>query len=555
MIKIFTLLNLAGLFLFDLLFLSDVTVSQDVPATMAAGSEVKVVVTINKDQLSGFAKLQIDLPEGLSATAIETKGASFTFADGKAKFIWMALPSQAEFKVSYTLTAAATANGSLPITGKFSYIEENERKTKDLPTATVTITGGAVVVDNSAPANTTGTEPAANDLANAATAAPATEAAPVSAPAPVVSGTQGPGDVSVSRTITPVNANEMLVEVVVKKGALRGFGKLQELIPAGFTALEKNNADAIFTTQDRVVKFVWLNLPAQNELKVAYKLRDNGQPEGEYTVNGDFGYLLNDETQKAVVGTTTFYTGAKALEMIAAHNTEMNNNTGTGNVNTGNPPDNATAGTTNEAERAAALTELSELKAQYANMGTVDPGWDGRIASQMRKIDVLMADVKSGKVEPSAARRQAADLSKTRADYTAQIQQQKAAGNTNTNTTANANTGTGHSKPRTSPSGNVPAPETGVSYKVQISAAHREVGAAYFAERHHYSGDFSIERHEGWIKYTAGRFPAYSGARDQRNAFVSAGYNFPGPFVTAYNNGERITVQEALMISNQKWVQ
>ena len=52
-----------------------------------------------------------------------------------------------------------------------------------------------------------------------------------------------------------------------------------------------------------------------------------------------------------------------------------------------------------------------------------------------------------------------------------------------------------------------------------------------------------------------GRYGNYKEARDQRQAFVQAGHNFPGPFVTAYNNGDRITVQEALLISNQKWIQ
>ena len=65
----------------------------------------------------------------------------------------------------------------------------------------------------------------------------------------------------------------------------------------------------------------------------------------------------------------------------------------------------------------------------------------------------------------------------------------------------------------------------------------------------------SIERHEGWIKYVTGKHSDYRSAHDQRDGFVRAGHNFRGPFVTAYNNGDRITVQEALMITHQKWVQ
>lgn len=454
MIKLFSLLNLAGLFLFDLFFLSDISITQDAPATMAPGSEVKVTVTIDKGQVSGFAKLQIDLPEGLSASAIETKGASFTFAEGKAKFIWMALPSQPQFKVSYTLSASATAIGSLPITGKFSYIEDNERKTKDLAPSTVTITGGAMAQDASTP---TQADPAnANDLATAAGAAPiATDVAlSVAAIAPM----QGAGGVSAKRTITPLSATEMLVEVTVNKGALRGFGKLQETLPAGFSAVEKSSSEAIFTAQDRIAKFVWLNLPAQNELKVSYELRANGQPEGEYTVNGEFGYLLNDETQKTVVGSTTFFTGARALQALQPQ---------------------------------VAVVTPTPVPVASAPTKTEHP-----------------------KVEP----------------VTAQVQRPK-------------------------PVTRIPTPETGVTYKVQISAAHREVGSPYFVQRHHYSGEFSIERHEGWIKYVTGRFTEYHAARDTRQSYIAANYNFPGPFVTAYNNGERITVQEALMISNQKWAQ
>jgi hypothetical protein len=81
------------------------------------------------------------------------------------------------------------------------------------------------------------------------------------------------------------------------------------------------------------------------------------------------------------------------------------------------------------------------------------------------------------------------------------------------------------------------------------------VGKAYFVARHKYNGDFQLERHQGWIKYVTGGYTTYKEARDQRVAYLQGGHDFPGPFVTAYNNGERITVQEALMITKQQWFQ
>lgn len=472
------LINVIGILLVELLAGGPLTINQNIPASLAPGTEAKVTVTIDKGDITGFAKLQIDLPDGLTATAIETKGASFTFADGKVKFIWMSLPATPTFKVSYTLSAAATASGVQRINGRFSYIEGNERKVQELAPSMIDLGAPGMVA---AAVETLHAEDAsANDIVSAAGAAPVgTLPVAVIDNASGVAPMQGAGGVSGTRTITPVTENEMLVEVVVNKGSIRGFGKLQEVIPQGFTAVEKSSAEAIFTTQDRIVKFVWLNLPAASEVKVVYKLRANDRPEGEYTIDGEFGYLLNDETQKAVLGSSKFFIGPRALEALAQD------------------------------------------------------------ASQLKESDV---------VDPSLALRQKQEAERkaqAETDAKARAQEAERARNEQTQKEAVAQKAT----PR------VPAPEKGITYKVQITAAHREVGKAYFRARHNYAGDFQIERHQGWIKYVTGSFSEYKEARDQRVSYVQAGHNFPGPFVTAYNNGDRITVQEALAISNQRWVQ
>jgi len=478
------LINFIGLLLVDSFFLADISITQNVPTTMVPGSEVRVTVTVNKAELGGFAKLQLDLPPGLTATAIETKGASFTFADQKAKFIWMALPSTPSFKVSYTLSADANVSGNLAVQGRLSYIEDNERKTFDMPTATIDFgQGGAVQVAQS----TSTTEPDAQDLVSAGAGAPSgSSMMAVIDNASGIAPIQGMGGVTGTRTITPVNEKEMLVEVTIKKGDIRGFGKLQETIPQGFTALEKTSSEAIFTAQDRIAKFVWLNLPASSEVKIVYKLRANERPEGEYSIDGEFGYLLNDETQKAVLGTSKFFIGPKALEAMANEATVLD------------PMVNGD-------------TELAKRQAEEA----------AAQAAELAKKETAAREAEA---------RKRAQEQETAARQTKPVVEPK-------KTTS------------------IPTPENGIVYKVQISAGHREVGKNYFSLRHKFNGTFSVERHQGWIKYTTGRFGSYSEARDQRVSYLSAGYNFPGPFVTAYNNGDRITVQEALLLSNQKWVQ
>jgi hypothetical protein len=486
------LLNLIGLFLFDLFLGADISISQNVPPSMAPGSEVRITVVVNKGQLSGFAKLQLDLPDGLTATAIETKGASFTFSDQKAKFIWMALPSTPTFRISYTLSAAPDARGAKEITGRLSYIEDNERKTYDMPAVVVDLGAGAPVAQAVAatepevePVATT--EPVEDVPPGDLVSAGGGGVAPVVAMQPAmleglgrVAPIQGPGGVSGIRTVTPITASEVLVEVTINKGDIRGFGKLQETIPMGFTATEKKSDDAIFTTQDRIVKFVWLNLPGRSEVKVSYKMRAANLPDGEYTIDGEFGYLLNEETQKSVLGSTRFMFGQRALDMIAATGTQLS-----GEQNTD--------------------VELA-------------------LRDKPRPTEAPVKTQPETKPEPKPT-------PKPKETKPTTPPQQKT------------------STPR------VPSPERGITYKVQIMAAHREVGGTYMRSMHRYSGDFSIERHQGWIKYVTGSFGTYRDARDRRVSLVDAGHKFPGPFVTAYQDGTRITVQEALAISGQQWVQ
>src|ERR1019366_6712257 len=141
------LLNMLGLFVYQLFFTGDVTVTQLVPPEMASGSSYTIEVSISKGAIGGFAKLQQELPAGCTATVIEGKGASFSMNGSAVKFIWTSLPAETDFKVSYSLSISSTTPvGSKDIGGKFYYVADNVKNSVEVPVSTVNITCNAVSV-------------------------------------------------------------------------------------------------------------------------------------------------------------------------------------------------------------------------------------------------------------------------------------------------------------------------------------------------------------------------------------------------------------------------
>ena len=446
------LLNLAGFMLYRLFFADGSSITVNAPASAPAGSEITIELTVNKGDVTGFAKLQQELPEGFSGGAeVESQGASFTLSGTSAKFIWTELPANATFKISYKVTAGST-QGPQSFGGKFSYLVNNEKVTVEIPQTTINIGPGAAPeptpapVSAPAPAPTPEPTPAPVPTPEPTPApvptpeptpppAPTPEPTPAPAPTPEPAPASAPPqNVTCSRNMPADAIDNFIVEVIINKGTIEGFAKLQESIPAGFTASAMETAGGSFTFAEGSAKFVWMSVPAQAEIKVSYKVTVAANLVAQKNIEGVFSYLENNAPQKAVVAKSTIM--VNNMSAPVANNPEPPINT---------PPQNTT--------------------------------------------------------EPAA---------------------------------------------------NIPAAQTGVNYKVQICALQMsKPSVGYFKNRFGLSGKVDMESHEGWTKYTNGGFNEYKMARDHRESLRGKGVQ--GPFVTAYNQGKRITVQEALMISNQQW--
>jgi len=478
-------LNLLAFLTYKFFLGGDVQVTQVYPEQVTAGEKFNVEVIINKGEHEGFAKWQQELPEGLVASSIESEGATFSFKRNTVKLIWMALPDQESFVIKYQIETDPTLSGTFSIDGKFSFIEDNERR--DVAAATHLL----LVNEPEMMAGVNDEEPADTLQAVADSSMPAIADETIEeitdeiedlgemdeveemeiAEVEEIESEDGEfvvnqrvtntKKVKVVRKIKLLDAGKYLVELSIDKDGYHSFGKVEEYIPRGYVANAVETNGGRFSTEKNVLKILWMALPKSSEMVVRYEMQSEGDELDSATVHGVFSYLKGEESvQLAMKGSRFPNTFEGPSQLMAEEIVEPE-------------PD------------AEMQTKAAEDKAMATSASNADQDVDKEV--------------------------------------------------TESNITS------------------VPDPETEVRYRIQIAAAKKEVGKTYFEQRHGMMDEITIDFHANWFKYMVGSYGVYKQARDRRNEIWEADNKIKDAFVCAYNAGERITVQEALMITKQKW--
>jgi len=395
-----------------------------------------------------------------------------------------------------------------------------------------------------------------------------------------------PGGVSISSdlpsTITP--GEDVVVTVTISKGDLSGFAKFTQGLPNGFTASLVDGADATFSFKDQKVKFIWVALPAISEFSFSYKLSVDAMVEGDFDFEGTFAYIFDNEKQSAFLTSKKVHVGTEALTQLEETGVKgmVSEEIKGVKVRRTTAPIPGMENTFKVELRidkpgitGFAKIEESIPEGFYANEMD-SKGGIFSFDNQLLKI-IWMAIPENDEYhvtyqlkvrnDVSGNQKITGAFSYLKGDESAKyfvapstIFIEKDEGDIVPTIMIADEGGDFREKEVVSPEPEpeivevvtIPEPQADINYRVQVAAGHKPVKNDYFAKKFQLKSNINIDNHEGWIKYTFGNFKIYKVCRDERNK-VWNDNKITDAFVTAYNSGSRITVQEALMISNQKW--
>jgi len=99
----------------------------NLPESVKPDVKLNVQIKINKGALSGFSKYELDLPKGFTAETGYDKNSYFTFEKQRVKLVWVKLPTEEEFVVTFKLKTIKSI-GTYSLEHKFSYVDAGIKK-------------------------------------------------------------------------------------------------------------------------------------------------------------------------------------------------------------------------------------------------------------------------------------------------------------------------------------------------------------------------------------------------------------------------------------------
>jgi hypothetical protein len=322
--------------------------------------------------------------------------------------------------------------------------------------------------------------------------------------------------VSVNTTLpaTVAPGGSFTMELDVAKGDVSGFAKLQQILPPGFSAEKGESANATFSFKDQKVKFLWMALPNDN-FKVSYKVNVDASLSGNQIIEGTFAYIKDNETEKFIIAKDIITVGANQADAAkqAAMDKILADQQAKEDAATAARKDAAPA---EETEEVAAVEEVPEAVEEVAEpvVEEVVEAAEPIVEEVVEAAEPVVEEV----VEAAEPVEEVENVVETAP-------------------APNYNDAMMKSKP-------------GLVFRVQVAAGPNQVDPSFFVNKYGISDAVVIEEHDGLFKYVVGEFGSYRPAKTFSNE-LRDNNSIEGPFVTAYNDGVRIHVKEALEIAGQ----
>lgn len=393
---------------------------------------------------------------------------------------------------------------------------------------------------------------------------------------------QVPDNIQPGQTIT--------AEILLKKGSIGGFAKLQVETGPGLSIEEFDNKGATFNFSGNTAKWIWASLPSEAKFKVKFKITAAPNALGTTHIFGKFSYIKNNTKQVVEIPQKTIIIGNKSTHSPTTANTSPQPDST--NFTTTSSPTNTTSSplSTPPPSNLPNNIKPTSTKIQlHRTIENVAPNvWLIKIQIQKdtikgfaRYTDTLPAGLKANAenkdggsffvdgnhikyVWISLPNKPLLNISyKLSGTLAEPVTLQGEFSYTENNQIISQSLPPKILHPTTITNNTPPIPnnvaqtstqakQTTVFFSVQLGAFLKSnIKPSYFVRKYNIP-NVQIERHESYKKFYSEKFEEYKQARNYREEVKRKGIT--DAFVIAHKDNIRITVQEALMITNQKWL-